>query len=339
MLYLLLVALFLGTALGEDAHMGTVFAVTGCRATCLDQHALFVRNEVSCKENLNCNALPGCRTACKFLSNSSFPSKNDQLMSLTVKSKFDFRAMRFTLEWIPKYNRSNSTILYTVLIRGEGIEWQQIAQTVSHIVYLKGYLMDRTTSIRVLAANSTHQIAFVETNYVKSSILSTGKRVYVSKKDWSPQLVSMVWSDTSTGILATITWPSIPDELGPNEYEVSWNALGDPMEVTGHLQTSKNTVVLTLWPDSTYLVTVERYTSNDIVYGDVSQTLIINTNEAVNQTFVETKSLENVFPFVKEKTKVPPQVQEKTIRVINPSMVGIHFTKTSDAPSQCTLHV
>ncbi|GFR11420.1 uncharacterized protein TNCT_201871 [Trichonephila clavata] len=383
-------------------------------------YALFVKNEDNCKKNLNCNAcwetcgmihenfeiwgslcsfpticLPGCRTACKFLSNSSFPSKNDELMPLTVKSKFDLSAMRFTLEWIPQYNRLNSTVLYTVLIHDEGLEWQQIAQTVSHIVHVKGYMMDRTTSIRVLAANTTHRIAFVETNYVKSSILSTEKPVYVNEENWSPQLVSMVWSDTSTGILATITWPTIPDELDPNEYEVSWNALGDPMEVTGHLQTSKNTVVLTLWPDSIYLVTVDRYTSSDIVYGDTSQTLIINTKDAVNQTTSETKSLEDEFPSNKDpviiiigkiclcmigtiflymtivglihisrwiqkatnkilhrkkntnrmhlllkKNKVLHQEQEKYIEVINPSMLGIHFkTKTSDAPSLCTLHV
>ncbi|GIZ02598.1 uncharacterized protein CEXT_447111 [Caerostris extrusa] len=151
--------------------------------------------------------------------------------------------------------------------------------------------MGRTTTIRLLAANATHQIAFGETNYVNSLILGTEKPVYMEEKDWSPKLLSLVQSDTSTGTLATITWPSIPDEFGPSEYEVSWNAVGDPIEVTGHLQTSKNIAVLTLWPDSLYLVTVDRYTSSGVIYGDTTQTLIINTKQSENPLLMQSTSL------------------------------------------------
>ncbi|KAF8785082.1 hypothetical protein HNY73_010675 [Argiope bruennichi] len=285
--------------------MESVFAVTACRSACLDQHTDLVKTEKKCKDDLNCSmcwetcemmykkselwssmcfvpeiCLPGCQTACKMTINNSL-NANDALIPLLVTTKFDRDTMRYALHWIPeRFPDSKRTILYTVLFKDKGEDWQVITQTVNYGVEIKGNQMGRTTAIRILAANVSHQIAFTETNFVNS--LVTEKKIYLGDENWSPQLVSMVRSDTSTGILTTITWPGIPEEFGPNEYEVSWNAVGDPMEVTGHLQTSENKAVLTLWPDSIYLVTVDRYTSDGIIYGDTTQALLINTKKTIN---------------------------------------------------------
>ncbi|CAL1280952.1 unnamed protein product [Larinioides sclopetarius] len=219
-------------------------------------------------------------------------SENDALVPLSVTTKFDRDTKRYTLHWIPeRLPESRRTILYTVLFKDKGEDWQIITQTVNYAVEIKGNLIGRTTAIRILAANVTHQIAFTETNFVNS--LVTEKKVYLGDGNWSPQLVSMVRSDTSTGILTTITWPRIPEEFGPNEYEVSWNAVGDPMEVTGHLQTSENKAVLTLWPDSIYLVTVDRYTSDGIIYGDTTQALVINTKKLISSHLGDVSTLCN----------------------------------------------
>ncbi|GBM33191.1 hypothetical protein AVEN_251608-1 [Araneus ventricosus] len=304
-LVLVLVAFCVGSIRGENVRMETVFAVTACRSACLDEYTDLVKTEKNCKDDRNCTmcwetcemmhqnlklwgslcsvpeiCLPGCQTACKMSTNNSL-NENDALIPFSLTTKFDRDTMRYTLHWIPqRLPESRRTILYTVLFKDKGEDWQIITQTVNYAVEIKGNLMGRTTAIRILAANVTHQIAFTETNFVNS--LVTEKKVYLGDENWSPQLVSMVRSDTSTGILTTITWPGIPEEFGPNEYEVSWNAVGDPMEVTGHLQTSENKAVLTLWPDSIYLVTVDRYTSDGIIYGDATQALIINTKKSIS---------------------------------------------------------
>lgn len=90
---------------------------------------------------------------------------------------------------------------------------------------------------------------------MNSLLLKSKNAVYIKDNSWSPQLVSLERDETSAGILATITWPTLPEEMGPLEYEVSWNVVDNTM-ITGHLLTSNNMAVITLWPDSLHLVTV-----------------------------------------------------------------------------------
>lgn len=80
----------------------------------------------------------------------------------------------------------------------------------------------------------------------------------MKENSWSPQLVSLEHDESTSGILATITWPTMPEEMGPLEYEVSWNVVENTM-ITGHLLTSDNMAVITLWPESVHLITVSEF--------------------------------------------------------------------------------
>ncbi|GIZ00078.1 uncharacterized protein CEXT_282981, partial [Caerostris extrusa] len=58
-----------------------------------------------------------------------FLKENDGVMPLAIKTTFNPKTMRFTLEWIPEnLIDSDTTILYTVLFRDKGQDWQKIAQ-------------------------------------------------------------------------------------------------------------------------------------------------------------------------------------------------------------------
>lgn len=131
-------------------------------------------------------------------------------------------------------------------------------QTTSHVVHIKRGLLSRETSIRVIAANATHQVSDSETSYLDSYIneVSTQNKSKNPRILWKPQLESMVKSETSVGLQATIVWPAKDDEEGSMQYEVSWNVIDDSMEITGHLYTTNNVAVLTLWPNSLYSVQV-----------------------------------------------------------------------------------
>lgn len=126
-------------------------------------------------------------------------------------------------------------------------------QTTSHILHIKRGLLSGNTSIRLIAANATHKIYDTETSYWDSYFTDSAAET-TEISSWKPRLESMIQSETSIGLLTTITWPVPADK--PTKYEVSWNVIDDSMEITGHLYTSKNAAVLTLWPESLYSIQV-----------------------------------------------------------------------------------
>ncbi|KAG8179518.1 hypothetical protein JTE90_005263 [Oedothorax gibbosus] len=300
--FLLLAFLCLGNVLADDSRMETVVAVTRCRASCLDQHAHVIRTEENCQKNPSCLmcwetcqmlhehfeiwgimcsvpdvCFPGCKTACQSLSYRSFLNETE-FTPITINSVYDLSTSRVMLKWLPLDNEG--TVLYTVMFQDSTQEWHQVAQTTLNVIHVKANLVGRETTIRVIAANATNQLSYSETTFVSSLVLGTKHAAFIKDNNWSPQLVSLERDETSTGILATITWPELPDEMGPLEYEVSWNVVDNTM-ITGHLLTTKNMAVITLWPDSIHLVTVDRYKSAGIIFGDSSQALVINTKVPV----------------------------------------------------------
>lgn len=123
-------------------------------------------------------------------------------------------------------------------------------------MHIKRGLLGRNTEIRVIAANATNQVSDSKTSYLASHVseTSTDSLIKNPKKLWKPSLESLI--KHGMGLQATIVWPVRHHENGSMQYEVSWSVIDDSIEVTGHLHTTNNAAILTLWPNSVYSVQV-----------------------------------------------------------------------------------
>ncbi|XP_015925864.1 uncharacterized protein [Parasteatoda tepidariorum] len=307
----LLAVLVVDSVFAGNIGIETVFAITRCRASCLDTFSHQIRTEDNCRKNLDCLmcwetcemlnqnfelwgpmcsvpdiCFPGCQKACQSLSNENNLNET-RVSNLAVKSVYDLSTDRVLLEWMPKEQADMSGIvLYSVLLKDKNQEWEQIAQTTSHVVHIKGKVINKDSAIGLLAANATHLISYAETTYVNSLIHNYKSPGYTREGSWGPHLMSLERSKNSHSLLATITWSQTPNDLGLTEYEVSWNVMDDAMEVTGHLVTANNISVLTLWPDSIYLVQVKRYTPSGEGYEETSEPLVIDTKFVDNYPII-----------------------------------------------------
>lgn len=122
-------------------------------------------------------------------------------------------------------------------------------------MHIKRGLLGRNTEIRVLAANATNRVSDSKTSYLESHVESrTASILKNPKKLWKPSLESLI--KHGMGLQATIVWPVKHHENASMQYEVSWSVIDDSIEVTGHLHTTNNAAILTLWPNSVYSVQV-----------------------------------------------------------------------------------
>lgn len=223
---------------------------------------------------------PGCQKACSTVTRGRVIGKELD-SSIFLRSLYDPQTDKVTIEWNrPKETEIKGSVLYAVLLREKNDnsqEWDELSQTTSHVIKVKRGLLGRDTDIRLVAANATGQVTDIVTSYLDSLVAEPDNSIsssidYEEDEDvpqiihhsgrWRPHLLSIRQTHKSLGVQATVTWPLIRSP-GAAKYEVSWNVIDDTIEITGHLQTSSNVAVLTLWPNALYSVQINAYVDNE----------------------------------------------------------------------------
>ncbi|XP_054709327.1 uncharacterized protein LOC129219032 [Uloborus diversus] len=321
--------LIAGSVWAEDeefSHTETVFAVTRCRAACLDEFSHIIRNEETCKKETECFMCwetckmlnenyklwgpmcairdicsPGCAFACKSIeSYSDYGKSNPSVVNL--KSVYDPERNYVNIEWITEQDiQSEGAILYVLLLKDSNQFWRVISQTTSHILKVRKAYLDQDTIIRLLGVNSTEVVSDTAVSFLDSLLLAPmAPAAYMqsSNTTWKPHMQSIELFDSFNKLLqATISWPKM-NGFEPLKYEVLWNVI-DSLDITGHLYITTNTAVITLWQDSIYSIQVKCFSAFSEKLITQSEFLIIDTH---SQQYAESSA--SVSPCFKGSTCV-----------------------------------
>ncbi|EEC19217.1 hypothetical protein IscW_ISCW023263 [Ixodes scapularis] len=147
-------------------------------------------------------------------------------------------------------------------------------------------------------------------------------RGHGESRTWTPRLVSLRWLRSS--VEAMVTWDGASyraSDATPAKFEVMWKILDGSMDVTGRQYTSHDVATLTLWPEATYAVTVQRFGSSESP-DSVSQALVIDTH--------------GLQPEPRPLLQECPGVPEKAAHRLD--MHSIKASSRLDFPGGCAVH-
>lgn len=233
---------------------------------------------------------PGCKVACSFHKTGSDGGTVNVAASLQPpRLQHDPVEDVVRVTWSPPRDSKGrplvGALVYVVLLRGVLYQdrWQEIAQTSYLNASVSRSQLKQSSQLKLLAMGpegpAAQTLSPVDLDAGSQGLLTQDDaRGHGEPRTWTPRLVSLRWLRSS--VEAMVTWDGASyraSDATPAKFEVMWKILDGSMDVTGRQYTSHDVATLTLWPEATYSVTVQRFGSSESP-DSVSQALVIDTH-------------------------------------------------------------